>query len=341
MNSELKVRLAKDLNIKAYSGEFQTYYESRLVYSALSEWMKFAVYDETTDSNNKKSKSYLLKRGCEILNSFICDSESQKQWFTDDAQEKYDFNQAVIETRNRMLASGELLELLPSHDVSVPKQSKIDINDTWSRLIGLRKESDPKNVKAVGITRICIEENTPSYAETINIKEYMNWAFKSANWSNVDDVNKYEFFNPYSRNAPYKSWIDSPVGGIDIHLGRISLFNGVHEYYLIKRNRKGWASAPLTDALTERKEERRMLLGLRLHCGNPAVAEYSDKGNCIELRLYCGLPALEQAYIETYCWPKRYFNDKLNYIIPIEVWPIIKNKLELSLGIKTEELKDG
>lgn len=39
MNSELMAQLRKDLKVNPYEGEITTYYECRLIYSALAEWM--------------------------------------------------------------------------------------------------------------------------------------------------------------------------------------------------------------------------------------------------------------------------------------------------------------
>ena len=93
----------------------------------------------------------------------------------------------------------------------------------------------------------------------------------------------------------------------------------------------------LEELLAEGKEERRVILGLRKMYQNQMNALYEHKGSVILLNLFCRLPLREERILETYCWPERSFDDKLNYLVPIKVWDEIKGLFENGLGIRLKE----
>lgn len=338
MNSELIAQLRKELKINPYEGEISTYYKCRLIYSALAEWLRFAVFDKTTDDYFCKSKAYILSRGIEVLSSFIGSSVELQQWFLEDEKGVHELDNPVREIRNRMLLAGEYFELLPSHDLTIPLTERININDYFDRLIGISIDSISDPIKYVGVTKLVKMQGVKKIYDDFSLEQYMMWVLKKSVWNPINDIDGFEFFDANSKKAPYKSWVDFPAKGIDYHLGRITLYNGLNEYYLFKRNKEGeWVNSQLQDLLSETKEERRIILGLRMMCNNKAVAKCKINGDIIELKLSCRMPIKEEILIETYCWPLRYYKDKLNYIVPIEVWPNIKQMLEMSLGMKIEE----
>lgn len=338
MNSELMAQLRRDLKVNPYEGEITTYYECRLIYSALAEWMRFSVFDEVTDDYFCKSKAYILRRGIEVLSSFIGSSSALQQWFLEDEKGVREFDAPVKEIRDRMLMAGEYFELLPSHDLMIPSTERININDYFDRVIGTSVDSISNQIKYVGITKIVKTEAVKKEYDEISLGQYMAWILKTAIWNPEKDIDKFEFFDAYSKKAPYKSWVDFPPNGMDYHLGRISLYNGLHEYYLFKKNQEGeWLNSRLQELLSETKEERRIILGLRMMCNNKAFVKYKTRGDVVELKLMCRLPIEEEILMETYCWPLHYCMDKLNYIVPVEVWPNIKHTLEVNLGMKIEE----
>lgn len=336
MNAELKLQLQKDLNITQYMGERVADYECRLIYSAMAEWMRVMVFDQTTDDPSKKSKNYLLRHGRTVLNSFITSSRELQSWFLEDGEGVHEADAPIREIRNRMLASGEYIRIFPSHDITLPMFKRISINAFCERLIGAGG-NDYRNIQHVGITRI-ISTDTSYDNHSWKIEDFMQWISKISKWETVTELDRYVFFNPFSLQPPYKSWGDLPVKNMEIHLARLSLYNGLSEYYLFHKDEKGrWSNTLLPEVLSEGKEERRIILGLRNMCNNPVVAKFDVKGEVGELRLFCRLPIREESYIETFCWPHRYFLDKLSYIVPMVVWPEIKQMLEEQLGMSIEE----
>lgn len=334
MNIELRVQLQKDLKIEQYKGEPAANYESRLVYSAMAEWMRVMIFDETTDDYAQKSKNYLLRQGRSVLQSFIANSKELQTWFSQPNGEECEIDDAVKEIRNRMVTIGEYIELFPSHDLSLPLAQRISASVSHDRIIGAWNYE--ASFKHVGLTRVA--EASDVYEKHIwKIGKFMHWIQKNARWNAIANIEKYEFFNPHSTEPPYKSWRSIPARNADLQLARLSLINGKQEYYLFHREGDDWVNAVLPQSLSERKEERRIVLGLRTMNNNPAVAKFKCKGEVGILQLFCRLPLFEETYIETYSWPLKSYKDKLNYIVPMEIWSELKELLQEQLGMIIEE----
>ena len=141
-----------------------------------------------------------------------------------------------------------------------------------------------------------------------------------------------------SKNAPYKSWADSPIRSKEYHLGRMALFNGLYEYYIFRCSSGKWFVSPVSTIVSEYKEERRIILGLRKKYNNQMIAYYSYVGSVIILHLNCRLPLKEEGLIETYCWPLKGFNDKQDYVVPFLIWDDLKILIEENLGIFLQEI---
>lgn len=111
----------------------------------------------------------------------------------------------------------------------------------------------------------------------------------------------------------------------------------MHEYYLVKNKMGTWYNCKLSTFLTEYKEERRIILGLRKKYGNKMTGIYSMMESVVILNLFCRLPLKEQVIIETFCWPLEGLNDRLNYVVPIKLWSEIKDLIANDLGIELKE----
>lgn len=71
------------------------------------------------------------------------------------------------------------------------------------------------------------------------------------------------------------------------HLGRITIINGSHEYWILKYMNGQWYGKAIDGILQDYKEERRILLGLRFLYGTQIQAEVEYKSSVIlDFRMY-------------------------------------------------------
>ena len=248
----------------------------------------------------------------------------------------------IRELREKMLSSGELLEVDEARNIGLPVYAKKVCTKDYSRVYGLSGNATNK-YEYVGITRVYRTpnfENEIKLCEDIDIEKLLGELYKTATWNKMQSVDNYEFFNPYSKKPPYQSWADSIPNSDKYILARTSLYNRMHEYCLIKKEEGGFSNSLLMQTLTEWKEERRIILALRKNVNNPMQADYTNKGEVYILKLFCGLPLREQIAMNTFCWPLNSMGDKYNYVIPNFIWENVRIILN-NMGITLREKNDG
>lgn len=329
--------MQKDMRIKRYSGEKSEFYIGRLIYSALCHWMRHVILDETTPNRDRKSKTYILKRMRKILNSMENAFPECNKWLHEDLNNTVEDEDIIRNLRDKMLAAGELSIVDDSNNIGLPDYKKVTNIGKISRIVGLSLENNREEF--VGITRILqtnVGNNTNNAEYQIDIDQYLKDIYENSCWGSCNDINSYEFFNPFSKKPPYQSW-SNHLPKCDMVLARLTLFNGLQEYHLLKKVPDGYQSAPLNNLFTEWKEERRILLVLRKLVGNPMEARYEQIDNIYLLYLYCGIPTKEQVLLDTYCWPLNSINDKYSYVVPEFIWETIKSNLKNCLGINLKE----
>lgn len=340
MGNNALAKMAQDMQIKRYTGEPQANYTGRIVYSALCQWMRVVVMDETTQRYDRKSKAYVLSRIRELLGTMSEAFPVCQKWIYKDLKNPVDVDELVRVLRDKMLAAGELLEVDDSRNIGLPVYEKRYCTDNCERVFGLSEEII--RPEYVGVTRIIHsmennENNIP--VDGVDIDRYIDWLYVGALWTECHNVDEFEFFNPFSKMPPYQSWTNVIPNNEKRILARLTLYNGLHEYHLIKKEHDKYWNSPITAILGEWKEERRVLLALRKYVGNAMQAVYDKRDTVYLLNLYCGLPLREQGIIDTYCWPQNSMDDKYSYVVPSFIWENIKNIITDSLGIELKEKK--
>ena len=338
MENNALVKMAQDMRIERYAGEAQSNYTGRIIYSALCQWMRYVVIDETTQKYDRKSKAYVLGRIKELL---VIMSEAfpvSKRWIFRDLKNPVDGEELVRELRDKMLAARELLEVDESRNIGLPAYETNYCTDDYDRMTGLSEEIS--RTEYVGITRVVRKKHdneNRGLENKIDINDYIDWIYVGASWNECHNIEAFEFFNPFSKRPPYQSWTNTVSGDEKSILARLTLYNGLHEYHLIKKENDTYMNAPITNVLAEWKEERRVLLALRKKVGNAMQATYEKRDSVYLLNLYCGLPLREQVLIDTYCWPLNSMDDKYNYVVPEFIWEDVKSMITDGLGIDLKE----
>ncbi len=340
MNKNVLTKMAQDMQIKRYTGESESNYVGRVIYSALCHWMRYSVMDETTQKCDRKSKAYILGRIRELLHIMSEAFPVCQRWIFKDLKNPNDIDELVRELRDKMLSAGELLEVDDFHNIGLPAYEKLYCSQVYDRIVGLSDEAcRPKHI---GITRVIRREQDSKsnvIRSKVSIVEYLDSIFETGTWYECHNLEDFEFFNPYSKRPPYQSWTNVIPNSDTRVLARLTLYNGLHEYHLIWKQQDKILNSPFSTVLTEWKEERRVLLALRKQVGNPISAYYTRGDSVYLLNLYCGLPTREQCIVDTYCWPLDSMDDKYNYVVPDLAWEDIKKLITDGLGIELREKK--
>lgn len=331
--SHLIDEMARDMKIYPYQGEESTLYKGRLVYSALVHWIRHITQDYSSNEISGKSKAYILRRATEELDAFVETIPEIKEWFY---QEVDSLEDVIRDIRSKMLCAGELEEINDCEKVILPKYDEKTCGEGIVRVVGLCDTGRP--LEHMGITRLYLDTRK-EYVSTydLSLEQFIEWLYKNAKWSECNNINEFELFDAGSTKPPYQSWTDKKIKSQKYHLGRLALYNGLYEYWLVKYDDGVWYSAHISEILIKQKEERRIILALRKLNSNSIEASYKHCGSVVILNLYCKLPVIDESYISTYCWPLRYALDKLDYVVPLKMWDQISCRLENDLGIILKE----
>lgn len=338
MENNVLIKMQQDMRIRQYEGEPQANYIGRIIYSALCHWMRYIIMDETTQKYGIKSKAYILGRMRELLNAMAESFPVSKSWLFGNLDNPDDQDELIRTLRDKMLAAGELSEIDDLLNIGLPMYTKSLCTDGYVRIFGLSEEFiRPEHVGITRVIRSDENNNNRVLVDKVVIDEYLDWIYTGALWNECYSLGAFEFFDSFVRKPPYQSWTNVIPVKEDKILARIALFNDTYEYYLIKREQDKYWNTPIVTALSEWKEERRVMLALRKRAGNMMQAAYNKKDTVCILNLYCGLPLREQGIIDTYCWPLNSMTDKYNYVVPRFIWKNIESMITDSLGIYLKE----
>ncbi|MEK3984254.1 hypothetical protein MHB77_12730 [Paenibacillus sp. FSL K6-3166] len=340
-------RIADDLKIRKVPEEKQEVFLSRIVYSALSMWIRYSTLDE--DILNQSigkigvSKIHIYNRCKLFLENMIQMYPTIEKWFYPEDQ-----NTRPIEiVRERLYQGGELVDVGFHTDISLPFYEESLIN---SNVVVTRGLQSAALNKITGLAQLKHDEREnfdpsdtmdffglESKSASARVVEYL----KLIKWSKRSEINA-QVFNKYSMNIFSNSWdADLKLNDHDVTIYRNPLYwQGNRDYGFIKKINNTYYTSQINEYLIEQYEVRRFMYGLKENVGNPVSGKYKrfqDK-NLFLLHLSNGLPTKEENILMLLGWPMKNINDKYNFIFDGVVWNFIREILN-NLNIKLEEIK--
>ena len=333
---ELIKAMTADMRIFPYNNEEVKLFQSRLVYSAMAEWIRHSILDKTNkDDKELKSKKYIRNKGNEVLDALLKVFPYTKEYFYYD-KPPTDYH-PVVELRERMIKSEELLELFDG--IGLNSGVGESINKKYNRMFGIDTKAGVKNV---GITRIVATNRMNEInIGLINSKELFEHIIKSTKWEGIEDKKSVEIFNPTIKKPPYQCWDNQyKLENDTVYLGRILVTNYLYDYYWIKFEKNKYYISKVNEYLAKFNEIRRFM-SLRRKENNNALQLYAEIfDDVVFIKLYSRVPLREEVILDTYGWPLNNINDKSSYIIPIELWDEVK-KMFIFMNYEVEEKHNG
>lgn len=108
MAGQLLQAIATDLNLKQYQNETATAFSSRVLYSAMSCWIKTACLDNSISGEIGVSRRHILSRCTPVLSEFLKRMPECVSWFEPDGTDE----QSVSIIRSRLLRSGDIVNVV-------------------------------------------------------------------------------------------------------------------------------------------------------------------------------------------------------------------------------------
>lgn len=322
MKSELVEKLSSDLSITQFKYEDDICYYSRLLYSAMSDWMKICILDHTNEKYVEyKSKLYIHIRCEEILNNFLLLFPECSSYFYADSDGE---NHPVNILRKKMISTGELVN--QNNDIYLPEGARCSINSNYLRTFGV----DGFKTKSAGISKLKynFEKIKGNNLFVKNIHYEYKKLFRSLKWETYSDYSTIEVMDPNSKRPPYKSWKDIQiVNEQEIYLARIEININQKMLFWIRKQNNEVQISKMNNDLVRFQETRRFILWQRKKHENAVNVFYCSDDNYVSVKMFAAIPTYEQNILDTYGWPVGNIQNKREYIFPVEVWEEISTLL--------------
>lgn len=217
LNQQLIEDISYDLKIEKYPTEKDSLYQSRIIYSAISLWMKYIMLDHmiNKEETEVKSKNYHYRRSAEVFNEYMTLFPEVSNWMHPEGR-----SAPINLIRNRLMAANEINEVDIDGNITLAKKKVVPLDNDVSRLIEI---STPNTeFKYVGLTKIIKATNgnitklaTESSLEIATT--FMNLAFYQP-ISKLDF--RYEVINLFKKGKYDKHWLSNQPLNSGLHLIR-------------------------------------------------------------------------------------------------------------------------
>lgn len=328
-------KISADLGIERFTNESEFNYECRVIYSAMASWLKAIALDRTPENRETKnigiSRRYMLERGDEILKTFYKMYPDVSNWFeplnTDES--------AIALIRRRLLQHGDLLNAGFVSNIVLSRPHNQQMAFRLETVYGKVLEKD---CRYFGVAMVRKNEHDYKADVGINVQEWLNELLTKAGWSefSAESNTDWQYFNPACKAGNnYEAWQNKlPDAVKGIYFAKTIINNNENEYYLLNYEKK--LIYRLDEFLKKTGCHRRIMYALRAECQNSLTASKEEYADHIKLCLPAWLPQAEYALLESYAWSHKNINDKLNWLIPAEIWNIIEQHIQ-KLGIRIVE----
>lgn len=331
-------KISEDLGVYRFNSETEIDFKCRVIYSAMSSWIKAIAMDKPVGSIENQivgvSKRHIYERGNAVLGSLIKMNPEVTFWFVPDENG----DNPVVVLRKRLLNHGDLLNTGFDTNLTLSIAQKKQIFSYYEIAYGevLGTEIIYSGIAALYRNNVGIQVNRKECCE-----EWMNNFLKSVNWSSMPiNVAEMTFFNPThkSRNN-YSAWESSlPDKFNKIVLGRVEINKNGYEYYLLKP--KSNLMYKIDPFLQVQGTHIRIIFALRALAGNNAIVKLRKYNDHVQIKLFAHIPVYEQMLLESYAWPKNHIMDKLCWVMYDYIWEYIMPYFE-AMGIKIMEENHG
>lgn len=333
-------RIINDMNIRNYEGEGRNQYISRVVYSALSMWIRVSTLDGDMFQPLDKigvSKIHILNRCQPFLDNMIELYPEIHRWF----YPKEDKMNPIVIIRDRLCNGGELVDVGFNTDLALPSYQECVVNNRVGIIRGYTVGYIQK-VTGLAQLKVFDQENTMDFEKALEFyslkdqtaAEVLRTYIKKIKWNKREGIND-QVFNKYCENSFSNSWESE----YKLKDNDISLYKyGINDFGFVKKTNGSIYISQINQYLIEKFEVRRFMYGLKYEVKNSIVAKYKrhEKAGLVELNLYNGLPSREQNILLLLGWPLQSVSDKYNLLFDESIWLFVQKVLK-NLNITLQE----
>ena len=336
-------RMSKDLNISKYIEENPIMYRSRVIYSALSAWVKISTLDHDILDNKEESigqsRKYLCNSAKIFLDNMFNIFPEVYSWFYP-LDLKCSPESLVI---NRLRDSGEIVRSGFNTNLALPNYEECAINNKAKVIRGMKSNMIQMHI---GLTQLRLLSNDYNMDKQETLFDFYGLENKTAlsiwhkyinntEWRKRQNISCH-IFDKYSKVNFYRSWKDE----YQLKECEISIYKeNLSDFGVIKKMNGEIYTSQFSSELVDDYEIRRFMYALKCEAKNNVIADYKylDNKNLVELNLKSALPIHENNIFLALGWPKNSIQDSQNLIFSVYIWDFIKLILE-NLNITIREI---
>jgi len=339
MNDILLSKMATDMNLFRFSNETEHNFSARVLYSAMSLWMKTIVLDnseDNVDAVTSVSKKYHTEHSEQILTQFLEFFPELECWFYNNEQaDKLD---SPIKTlQERLILSEELSESIDNNRLVPVEPKKVQISENYLRCVGLHNGLFSQ---FNGITSVINKRNIMADYENIKISsiDFAQKYLSGIKYIENEWTAEKEYFNPLIKTETiYKSW-QNTAPKQELYISRIQSATQQYLYFIEKYVNKRFISHKIEDFIIDNRYLTRILLYLRYKENNPISITLNKHSDHFEVIRYTrSLPNPEKALLEAIGWPTKSVFDTTIYKYHNYMYNTVKSTFE-NLLIKINEV---
>jgi hypothetical protein len=311
--NELLLAMATDMGIKQFTGETEASFTYRLLFSALGQWCLRVAQNtfDGTSGTTKHNQTIVLN---ELLEKYTKVFPSIGDRFVDFSNQQINISVFI---RRVYEETGYLITNESNHNRLANFGRSILLGDK-ALFFGLPASDYTVNGLGVFAPPTAYSVSTKEFLIRDNLthEEYFQVRFDPIDFYDRDvEQAELEFFNPLSKNVPFRSWEKQPT--TDCTVARKS---ETGPFYRIMRigDSLQFSDEPIeqqSDSLTS-YEYRRLYFALKARYGNPLKAVVAKvDADYSTVKIGGRLPNREYYYLLLLAWPINNAFDKINFLI--------------------------
>lgn len=324
MELDIFKQIVKDLKINRVVGENDKDYHARIIYSAISTWIRVSVLniDLKIDSSNYigNNKHVNTIENRKVLEGFLELVPASKPWFS-----TIELKDIIPLIRSRLECIGELIS--KDNNIVLPDKSSSMYRDRFNKKNIIDSDFSEGYMSGIVWFSKSEEFNEVKLDHYINDSPsiFVEKLIASNEWERMPLDYEYEIFNSNTKKSFHESWEDKTLTSVNgVHLGRHRLQTSLYDYFLITLKEEQTYYTEINSYLRDDYEIYRIYYGLCQSNNNLRKCEILVDNGMGIFKLKDRLPNFEHNLLKSICWPKNNITDDYNYIFNVDILSLIQ-----------------
>lgn len=294
--------IASDLQIEKAAFENDSQFFSRVIYSAMAQWVKEITLQNCAEQspNYSCSKATVTRQSAEILGTLLDVVPESKPWFAN--LELLDVSRMIREGLENV---GDLVDSGFDNKITVCNNTRLCISNENAIMLG-KYMGGNRSASGLGLISGCSGIEKTAAHTRFDPESRRIYELNTKNGDRVSDIEEYEVFDPtIKKQALSECWRDiSTRLKAGEYIIRKKQMHGPGTYlYLCVYNSGLMKVSVFDNYLVTSKDYRLHYLKQRYEAGNPVVARLNSSGPYYKLDLFTRLPAFEEEILNYLSWP--------------------------------------